>query len=128
MAESTTQRIRIALAEDNADFRKALARLLATLGHEVVCEASNGRELLDACSERPADVVIADLDMPILDGLEVAEMLSSRGVPVILLSGHPDAHYVNVGHEPLAARLLKPVTRERLDAAIGEALAWRREK
>lgn len=100
--------------------------MLRILGHEIICEAPNGRELLDACQKEQPDVVIADLDMPIVDGLEVAETLSSRGVPVILLSGHPDVHRINVGHEPLAARLMKPVTKERLKEAIEQALAWRR--
>jgi two-component system response regulator YesN len=128
MPDPPPQRVRFALADDDVDFRKALATLLVALGHEVVCQASNGRELLDGCLQAQVDVVIADLDMPMVDGLEVAEFLSPRRVPVILLSGHPDAQHVNVRHEPLAARLLKPVTKERLVAAIDQALAWRRTK
>jgi FixJ family two-component response regulator len=120
--------IRIALAEDDADFRKALTALLAALGYEVACQASNGQELLTECVKQQVDVVIADLDMPIVDGLEAAEALAQRGMPVILLSGHPDVHHVNLEHEPLAARLLKPVSRASLQDAILAALAWPQDR
>ena len=49
------KQLNIAVAEDNADFRKALAALLKALGHNVVCEAGNGAELLDACVEHCAE-------------------------------------------------------------------------
>jgi CheY-like chemotaxis protein len=126
MTSSGSTRIRLALAEDDADFRKALTRLLSALGHQVVAEASNGQELVDVCSEQEVDVVIADLDMPLLDGLEVAELLAQRGIPVILLSGHSDAVQINVDREPIVARLLKPVNQQALQSAIQGAAAHRR--
>ena len=122
MLPAQNHRIRIALAEDDADFRKALTRLLAVLGHEVVYEASNGQELLDQLQEERVDLVIVDLDMPVVDGLEVADHLAQRGVPVILVSGHPDAERLRLEHEPVAASLLKPVTHEALQSAIERAM------
>ncbi|HYO24974.1 MAG TPA: response regulator [Lacipirellulaceae bacterium] len=121
-----TEPVRIAVAEDNPDFRQALILLLRSLGHDVVCEAGDGAELLSACFPGNVDLVIADLDMPHIDGLEAAEEIAKRGVPVILLSGHPDVEYVNLQHEPVAARLLKPATPDRLQAAIHHALEGRR--
>jgi FixJ family two-component response regulator len=120
--------IRLALAEDDADFRKALTTLLSALGHQVVCDASNGQDLFDLCCDREVDVVIADLDMPVLDGLEVAELFAQRGVPVILLSGHPDAVHLNMEREPLAGRLLKPVSQQALQSAIERAVATSRAR
>jgi CheY-like chemotaxis protein len=120
--------IRLALAEDDADFRKALTRLLSALGHQVVADVSNGQELVDLCTEREVDLVIADLDMPVLDGLEVAELLAQRGIPVILLSGHSDAVHLNVEREPIAARLLKPVSQQALESAIQRAVAASRAR
>lgn len=118
------RRIKIAVAEDNPDVRTALASLLSLLGHDVACEVGNGAELLRVCFQEPGDVdlVIADLDMPVMDGLEVAEEASKRGIPVILLSGHPDIQQVKLEHEPVAARLTKPATSEKLTAAIAAAL------
>jgi response regulator NasT len=125
MAVTVPRRAKIAIAEDEPDFRKALSALLTALGHEVVCEAADGAELLAECHEADVDVVIADLDMPVVDGLEAAEQISRRGIPVILLSGHPDADQVNLDHEPVAARLVKPTTSASLEAAIAQALARR---
>lgn len=120
--------IKIALADDNRDARKTLSALLALMGHEVVCQAENGAELLRTCFEGHVDVVISDLDMPIIDGLEAAEEIAEKGIPVILLSGHPDLERVNLAHEPLAARLLKPVTLDSLRAALVRALKHRSDR
>ena len=123
MPELTPAGIRIGVAEDEADFRTALTALLTALGHEVVCAVENGAELIKCCTGQKVDVVIVDLEMPLVDGLETAEEFAHRGVPAILLSGHPDATAVNVDKEPIAARLLKPATLESLQAAIKKALA-----
>lgn len=128
MTPSLATPIRLALAEDDADFRKALTRLLGALGHQVVGDAANGQDLVDLCVEREVDVAIADLDMPILDGLEVAELLAQRGIPVILLTGHADAQHLNMEREPLAAKLLKPVSGEALQSAIERAVAASRSR
>lgn len=83
--------VRIALADDVPGNRKIITRLLERLGHKVICEASNGAELLDECSGQEVDVVFTDFDMPVMDGLAAAQELSDKGIPVILVSGHPDA-------------------------------------
>ncbi len=123
-SHAPSDRLRIAVAEDNVDVRKALVSLLSMLGHQVACEVGDGEQLLRACSEMTdaVDLVIADLDMPVMDGLEAAEEFSRRGIPVILLSGHPDLDQVKVEHEPVVARLTKPATPEKLNAAIGAAI------
>jgi response regulator NasT len=128
MTDSPAAPIRLALAEDDADFRKALTSLLSALGHQVVGDVANGQDLLELCTDGQVDVAIADLDMPILDGLEVAELLAQRGIPVILLSGHPDAEHLNMQHEPLAARLRKPVGKQALQNAIERAVAASRSR
>ncbi len=111
--------LRISIAEDNEDVREALKSMVACLGHEVVCAARNGQELVDAVAGRDLDLVIADLEMPVLDGLAAAEEITqTKKVPVILLSGHADILAVVEQNEPIALRLLKPVTLDRLRSAI----------
>lgn len=110
--------IRIALADDEPIFRQMLVLLLERLGHEVVCAAANGAELVDGGLDDTIDLAIVDLDMPIMDGLAAAEHAAKAGVPVILLSGHTDVEHVIVEHEPIAARLAKPCTIEELQTAI----------
>ena len=123
MAVHRADAVRIALADDEPDLRVAMSRLLRLLGHEVVCSASNGAELLDVCAEHEVDLVIVDLDMPVMDGLTAAEELAERGIPAILVSGHPDVEEVVLEHEPVVTRIMKPATLESLRAAIVEALA-----
>ena len=123
MAENGRPQIRIAVAEDEPDVRRTFVRLLECLGHKVVCEVSNGEELIDQCSHLEVDIAFVDLDMPIVDGLAAAEAISERGIPVILVSGHPDARQVVVEVEPVIARITKPASVEEIKRAIETALA-----
>ena len=114
--------VRIAVAEDEPDIRKTFVWLLERLGHEVVCTAENGEELLDKCQLGNVDLVFVDLDMPVMDGLAAAEHIEQRGIPVILVSGHADAEHVVLEHEPVVARLTKPITLKALQDSISLAL------
>src|SRR5688572_30018804 len=98
---AVVSQVRIALAEDVPGNRTIIVRLLERLGHKVVCAVSNGAELVDECSEKDVDVVLTDLDMPVMDGLAAAQELAEKGIPVILVSGHPDAEEIVLEHEPV---------------------------
>jgi response regulator NasT len=126
MAEVEIASVRIAVAEDEPDVRKTFVRLLECLGHQVVCSAANGEELINQCVATEVDVAFVDLDMPVVDGLAAAEIVSEKGIPVILVSGHPDASKVVVENEPVVARIVKPASIETLQRAIKQALASRR--
>lgn len=125
MGEYRPPPIRIAVAEDEPDVRKTFVRLLECLGHKVVCSVGNGEELIDQCSYDTVDIAFVDLDMPVVDGLAAAEAVSQRGIPVILVSGHPDARQVVVEQEPVVARIAKPASIEELQRAIEKALSTR---
>src|ERR1041384_4699956 len=125
MGENRLPPVRIAVAEDEPDVRKTFIRLLEHLGHVVVCSAANGEELIDQCAHADVDLAFVDLDMPVVDGLAAAEVVSERGIPVILVSGHPDARQVVVEQEPVVARITKPASIEALRNAIQKALASR---
>lgn len=115
------QPLRIGVAEDDDDVRRALKTMISCLGHEVVLEATNGQEVVDAVTNHEIDLVIADLVMPVMDGLAAAEEITHiKNIPVILLSGHSDILSVVEENEPIALRLLKPVTLARLREAIDE--------
>src|SRR5689334_22631768 len=119
---STNQSMRICLAEDQSDARMVLKAMLTKLGHQVVADVANGAELLHVAEANELDLVILDLDMPVMDGLAAAdEIHARRPVPIILLSGHPDAHHIVVENEPITTCLLKPVSLESLATAIREA-------
>ncbi len=115
--------VRIAVAEDEPASRGILVRLLDALGHQVVHAVADGAELVDICCIEDVDLVVVDLDMPIMDGLATAEIFSQKGVPVVLISGHPDAQELVLEHEPVAACIRKPASLQTLRTAIAQALA-----
>jgi two-component system, response regulator PdtaR len=121
MAQAVTP-IRVALAEDVPGTRMAMVRLLKRLGHHVICEASNGAELLEQCAEQEVDVVCTDFDMPVMDGLAAAQELAHKGIPVVLVSGHSDAEAIVLEHEPVVVYITKPVALTSLRFAIERAL------
>jgi response regulator NasT len=126
MTQQVTAPARVALAEDEAELLQVFVRLVELLGHRVVCAAADGQELLRVCRSEEVDVAIVDLDMPVVDGLTAAEEISEKGIPVVLVSGHPDVKEVVVEHEPVVARIVKPATLESFRSAIEHALSTRK--
>jgi response regulator NasT len=122
MSHDQTLSVRIALAEDEPASRNILVRLLKKLGHDVIYAAADGAELVDGRPIDNIDLVVVDLDMPIMDGLATAEFMSTKGIPVILISGHPDAEELVVEQEPIAACVRKPASLQSLRQAIKVAL------
>jgi len=81
----------VLIVDDNADIRMLVASMVEMAGHEVR-EASDGRKGLEAAAEHPPDLMLLDVEMPILTGPELAYELFLRNfglekIPIILLSG-----------------------------------------
>jgi two-component system response regulator DegU len=92
------QKIKIILAEDQELFRKSLAALLKTKPEfDIVSEAANGKELLDQLKQSHVDVVLLDIEMPVMDGKTALEIMRKRfpDVKVIVLSIHADMHLMS---------------------------------
>ena len=83
---------RVLLVDDNQGFRHELRLLLEDCGIEVVAEGENGQQAVELASRTDADVVLMDLRMPVMDGLEAARALRDRApaLPVIILSAYED--------------------------------------
>jgi response regulator NasT len=128
MSDERTLSVRIAVAEDEPDIRKTFVKLLELMGHKVVYSVSNGAELLEQRLDDHVDVVFVDLDMPVMDGLAAAEEVTQKGIPVILVSGHPDSESVVVDQEPVVTRITKPASPNLIRDAIEQAMASRRAK
>ena len=114
--------IRILLAEDHALVRAGIRSLLASVPDlEVVGEAGDGREALAILERIPADVVILDITMPGMNGLEAASRIAERwpATKVIILSMHSNEEYVSRALRAGAAGyLLKDAGTSELEAAI----------
>lgn len=86
-----TQKIKIALAEDHEILRKGIQAILSNQPNfEIVLDVSNGHELLQAIEFQPVDIVILDLEMPILNGFDTLQQLSKKHqtIKVIILSSY----------------------------------------
>jgi CheY-like chemotaxis protein len=107
------------LVDDHEDFRRAARRMLESAGFEVVSEAADGREALTLAGALCPDVVLLDVQLPDLDGLEVAERINAwqDGPEVVLISSREAAVY--------GGRLARSSARGFLTKAqlSGEALA-----
>jgi response regulator NasT len=127
MTAVETPSIRIAVAEDEPASLNILVHMLGVLGHKVIYSATDGSELIEVCVFDEIDLVVVDLDMPIMDGLATAEIFANKGIPVILVSGHSDAEELVLEHEPVSACIRKPASMQTLRTAIAAALATRGE-
>lgn len=85
--------LRAVIADDHPFFRQGLARLLRTFGIEVVAEASNGWATIEAAVESAPDIVVLDLNMPGMSGVEVIRQLAERAASsrVLVLSVSAEA-------------------------------------
>jgi two-component system response regulator AlgR len=113
--------MRILVVDDEAPARERLRRLIEDLneGHEIVGEAANGTEVADKCIETDADLVLLDVQMPGVSGLDVAGELARLEPPpaVILVTAYPE-YALEAFERKVADYLVKPVRRERLLEAL----------
>jgi len=89
--------IKVILADDHNLVRSGLAAILQQTGEfQVVAEATNGLEAVEKVDSQPCDLLIADLAMPRLSGIEMTQMLRSRKneVKILILSMYDDAQFV----------------------------------
>jgi len=116
------ERIRILLADDHNVLREGMRLLLERQpGFEVVGEASDGRETIGLVEEQQPDVVIMDIAMPNLNGIEATRRITERSprVGVVILSMHHDESYVIRSLKAGArAYILKDALKTELVAAI----------
>ncbi|MFI5402974.1 MAG: response regulator [Planctomycetota bacterium] len=116
----TLRRFRIAVADDEPDVCEYFRRILPLLGHDVVAVASTGAELIEACRRVSPDLVLTDIKMPDMDGLDAVHAIrAERPVPVIVITGYQDKAHRQRAHDAgVSAYLLKPVKRADLETAL----------
>jgi response regulator NasT len=116
--------LRVAVADDELDMREFLDEALRRLGHQVVAVAETGQQLVEACRGERPDLVITDIRMPEMDGLDAAQTIYNlRPVPIIVITAHHDGEFVARAQERhVLAFLVKPIDEADLAPAIAIAL------
>ncbi len=112
--------LRIAVADDEPDMQEYYRTILPQLGHVVVAVAETGRALVEKCREQHPDLVITDIKMPDMDGINAASRIYRDGpIPVILISAHIDPEYLRRAEgDHILGYLVKPIKQADLEPAI----------
>lgn len=117
--------IRLLIVDDEAIIRESLAQMVKweTIGYELIGTATNGMDAFDIIRDEYPDVVLTDIRMPVLDGLELIERAHAldAGIHFILLSGYGDFEYARkaMAHG-VRHYLLKPTNRQQVLEALAE--------
>jgi DNA-binding NarL/FixJ family response regulator len=116
-------KLKVILADDHIIFRQGLASLLNKGIADVVAEASNGAELLEIIPKFNPDLVLMDISMPVMDGIEATRIISEKfpGVKVLALSMFGDQEYYHqMIHAGAKGFVIKSSGINELEKAINE--------
>ena len=113
---------KILIVDDSASMRQMVNFTLAEEGYEVR-EAENGQEALDSMKGDTPDLVITDINMPVMDGIELIKQIRAAGefkfTPIIVLTTESEESKQNEGKQAGAtAWLIKPFTPEKLTETV----------
>ena len=115
---------RVLLVDDHAELRRVWMRALRRNGHEI-CEASSGADALRQLAERAFDLVLSDIQMPDMSGLELLARVRSLdpNLAFLVLTGAPEASSVARAKELGAFEYMtKPVDLTRLTTTVGRGV------
>lgn len=117
--------LNILIADDEAPARNRLRDLLTDIGSiTILAEARNGREALQLADELRPDIVLLDIRMPEMDGIEAAQHLQKLPKPPAVIFTTAFDHYAIQAFDMNAVDyLLKPIRQERLEKALQKARA-----
>jgi two-component system chemotaxis response regulator CheY len=117
--------VRVLIVDDSSVMRRIVERSLRQAGLDVqqVFEASNGAEALTMARQHPLDLILSDINMPLMDGLEFVRQLRSidaaRHVPVIMITTEAgEAHVVQALSSGASGYIRKPFTSEQIKERI----------
>ena len=119
--------MKLLIADDEPLARQRLRDLVGDLGgHEIIGEASNGREACELAATLKPDAVLLDIAMPLLDGLEAARHLAELpDPPAVVFCTAYDEHALAAFEAHAVDYLVKPIRAERLGAALARAERFR---
>ena len=115
--------MKVLIVDDEKPARDRLRQLIADFGnHEVVAEAANGEQALSMAVAHDPDVVLLDIRMPGVDGIETAHHLNAMASPpAVVFTTAYDEYAIDAFEARAIGYVLKPVRRERLEKALEHA-------
>jgi CheY-like chemotaxis protein len=129
MSGAGFENLKALIVEDNAHMRSLLRALLSSAGVKDIAEASNGQNAIEALRERKSDLVLSDLAMKPMDGLEFTRYVRNHDhspnpfVPIIMITGHTEKYRVEAARDAGVTEFLaKPITAQNLFARITEII------
>lgn len=113
------------LAEDEFMVLMGLKSSVAQLGHQVVGEATDGESAVKLALEKKPDLIIMDINMPKLDGLEAIKRINQElFIPSIIVSGYYDEELIEkASEEGVLYYLIKPINTKELQIAINISIS-----
>ncbi len=115
--------MKVLIVDDEKPARDRLRQLIADFGnYEVVAEAANGEQALSMAATHDPDVVLLDIRMPGVDGIETAHHLNAMETPpAVVFTTAYDEYAIDAFEARAIGYVLKPVRRERLEKALEHA-------
>ena len=120
----------ILYVEDDEEVRKGAVEYLRRMCKEVL-EAKDGKEAINIYKEHRPDIIITDINMPKLNGLDMARYIRSedKEVQIIVATAHSDTDYLMQAVElQLVKYLIKPITQDKLLSALQQSVALIEDK
>lgn len=116
--------MRVLIVDDESLIRMDLRDIIESCGHEVVAEGTNGVEALALCKKHKPDVILMDVKMPELDGIEAARQIGfHHEAPVVLLTSYSQQDLIDKARDSgVYGYLIKPVREEQLVPTLEMAL------
>lgn len=117
--------LKIIIADNESIIRMDLREMLEQAGCEIIGEATNGEEVIELARKFRPDLILLDIHMPKLDGIEAAKILSKEKIaPIILLTAFHQSEIVNQAKQAgVMAYLVKPIQESQLFPTIEIALS-----
>lgn len=116
--------MRVLIVDDESLIRMDLGDIIESCGHEVVAEGTNGVEALALCKKHKPDIILMDVKMPELDGIEAARQIGfHHEAPVVLLTSYSQQDLIDKARDSgVYGYLIKPVREEQLVPTLEMAL------
>jgi two-component system, chemotaxis family, chemotaxis protein CheY len=121
MTDAGIESLRALVVEDNVHMRALIRSVLYALGFKIVLDADNGERAFAILKEEAADLVLADLSMPVMDGIAFTRQVRTSPetpnpyVPIIMVTGHTERRRVEAARDAgITEFLAKPMTVQKL--------------